>query len=196
MTQYKRTRELAYIEMELMEGGSLGAFIRRKKSLNEPVTEMTAKRLLRQVLAGVCYLHQKRIIHRDIKPENILVDDTAHPTVAKITDFGISAKLNLMVEDGLKLQCGTHIFKSPEQLNKEVYSKVASSHAGSRHLGPGHRGLHAALPGQAPLRLRSLHDRPRLGAADPRERAGLPRAEHQQVAGRDTDSAATSFRSC
>ena len=110
--------------MELMEGGSLANFILRKKTNFEPITEMTAKRIVRQIVNGLYHLHQNRIIHRDIKPDNILIDDIVQPSKAKITDFGVSAKLNILLEDGLVVRCGTHVFKSPEQLKNEVYSKV------------------------------------------------------------------------
>ncbi|KAF8281246.1 putative Calcium/calmodulin-dependent protein kinase kinase, partial [Trypanosoma cruzi] len=41
----------------------------------------------RQILAGLEYLHQHKIVHRDIKPENILVDRNKHVFLA---DFGVS----------------------------------------------------------------------------------------------------------
>ncbi|EKF39225.1 protein kinase, putative [Trypanosoma cruzi marinkellei] len=41
----------------------------------------------RQILAGLEYLHQHKIVHRDIKPENILVDRNKHVFLA---DFGVA----------------------------------------------------------------------------------------------------------
>jgi len=46
--------------------------------------EKDARQIMRQVCAGIDYLHNKDIIHRDIKAENIVV----HNKVAKICDFG------------------------------------------------------------------------------------------------------------
>ncbi|MGV3015932.1 protein kinase domain-containing protein [Rothia sp. 88186D007BW] len=44
-------------------------------------------KIIRDVLEGLKYIHDKDIIHRDLKPENILIEDTG---LAVITDFGIS----------------------------------------------------------------------------------------------------------
>jgi serine/threonine protein kinase len=43
--------------------------------------------LFKQLLRGVCYLHDHGIAHRDIKLENLLLNKKGH---LKITDFGVS----------------------------------------------------------------------------------------------------------
>lgn len=43
-----------------------------------------------QVLRGLDYLHERRIIHRDIKPSNILVTISGQ---CKLCDFGVSGEL-------------------------------------------------------------------------------------------------------
>ena len=52
--------------------------------------EQTAWRFIRDVAAGLDFLHGQNIVHRDIKPDNILCDADGH---FLITDFGISVKM-------------------------------------------------------------------------------------------------------
>ena len=52
--------------------------------------EQTAWRFIRDVAAGLDFLHGQNIVHRDIKPDNILCDAEGH---FLITDFGISVKM-------------------------------------------------------------------------------------------------------
>lgn len=52
-------------------------------TLNEDVI----KRYALQLLSGLEYLHDKKIIHKDIKGANILVDDNGH---VRLSDFGCS----------------------------------------------------------------------------------------------------------
>uniref|UniRef100_A0A6C0J177 Protein kinase domain-containing protein n=1 Tax=viral metagenome TaxID=1070528 RepID=A0A6C0J177_9ZZZZ len=48
-------------------------------------------RLLRQIVSGLGYLHEKRLIHHDLKPENVLVTEDF---LIKICDFGCSEFLD------------------------------------------------------------------------------------------------------
>lgn len=61
--------------------------------LSHPAVELNdanRKDLFKQLLTGINYLHEKRIMHRDIKGSNILVDKKG---VLKITDFGLARKM-------------------------------------------------------------------------------------------------------
>ena len=49
------------------------------------------RRMVKEVLAGLSFLHNERILHRDLKPSNVLVDVDGH---MRLADFGISRVLN------------------------------------------------------------------------------------------------------
>ncbi len=72
-----------YIAMELVEGESLAALMRRSGPL--PVAQ--ALNIASQVAHGLEAAHLKGVTHRDISPQNILINDQG---VAKIADFGIA----------------------------------------------------------------------------------------------------------
>ncbi|AAS53576.1 AFR205Cp [Eremothecium gossypii ATCC 10895] len=53
-------------------------------------SDANCKHLFRQLLKGMEYLHECRILHRDIKGSNILIDNRGN---LKITDFGLARKM-------------------------------------------------------------------------------------------------------
>jgi eukaryotic-like serine/threonine-protein kinase len=94
-----------YIAMEYVEGASLKDLIARGLTVGESVE------IVRQVLAGVKYAHERGIIHRDLKPQNVLVDSEGR---ARVTDFGIArAGASEITQTGSVL--GTAQYLSPEQ---------------------------------------------------------------------------------
>ena len=74
------------IFLEYVPGGSVAAMLASFGSLHEPLI----RNFVRQILAGLSYLHGQDIIHRDIKGANVLVDNKG---VVKISDFGISKRV-------------------------------------------------------------------------------------------------------
>jgi beta-lactam-binding protein with PASTA domain/tRNA A-37 threonylcarbamoyl transferase component Bud32 len=94
-----------YIAMEYVEGASLKDLIQRGLSVPEAVE------IVRQVLSGVKYAHERGIVHRDLKPQNVLVDSEGR---ARVTDFGIArAGVSEITQTGSVL--GTAQYLSPEQ---------------------------------------------------------------------------------
>ena len=86
------------------------------------------KKLLLQLVEGVCYLHnQAKIVHRDLKPDNLLIRKV--DMQLKICDFGTSEKLQI---DGTFVndRCCTEYWSAPElqsvptqcKANIDVYS--------------------------------------------------------------------------
>ena len=70
------------------------------------------KILLRGILSGIAYCHQRSIIHRDLKPDNILLDETR--CIAKIADFGMSRQLHRLDESTYTGGLVTRWYRSPE----------------------------------------------------------------------------------
>jgi len=118
-TVYK-TASWCLLVMELVSGGELFFEIVQKKSLSEE----EARRIFRQLLDGVGYMHAKCVIHRDLKPENILIAKSTPADLpatgniydVKVADFGLSK----IISDGMsraKTFLGTPQYWAPEVLN-------------------------------------------------------------------------------
>ena len=94
-----------WIAMEYVEGASLKDLIGRGLSVAEAVE------IVRQILAGAKFAHERGIVHRDLKPHNVMVDPDGR---ARVTDFGIArAGASEITQTGSVL--GTAQYLSPEQ---------------------------------------------------------------------------------
>ena len=80
------------------------------------LTEITISKYCRQILQGLAYLHEEKVVHRDLKCSNILlyVYDKC-----KLADFGLSKfSENIASMSGCDSYCGTYHWRSPESLKK------------------------------------------------------------------------------
>lgn len=68
----ERSEDTLNIFLEYVPGGSIASLIEKFGPLQESVI----RKYTQQILKGLEYLHQKKIMHRDIKGANILVDGT------------------------------------------------------------------------------------------------------------------------
>lgn len=111
----------AYFFMELVEGGSLSALVESQGPLKVHVVQ----RFSRQILTGLCHLHDLGIIHRDVKGANVLVD-AKHLSV-KLCDYGAAGLLNSghTSQGGLVSSHGTPAYMAPEVIRGEAYGRRA-----------------------------------------------------------------------
>lgn len=104
-----------YIVMEMLEGETLGARLRRAGCLAP--AELTE--VLLQVAAVLDEAHRLGVIHRDIKPDNIFLCRRIVEPFSKLLDFGIAKQQSeLGVSDVTTAGAivGTPEYMSPEQL--------------------------------------------------------------------------------
>ena len=107
-----------YVVMELLEGESLAALLKR----TGPMEPSRALHVIRQVLRATGAAHAKAIVHRDLKPDNIfIVNRDDQVDFVKLLDFGISKFLETG-EFSLKTKLtttgavmGTPLYMAPEQ---------------------------------------------------------------------------------
>ncbi|MCA9540405.1 MAG: serine/threonine protein kinase [Myxococcales bacterium] len=107
-----------FIVMELLEGNTLAALLKREG----PLSAERAIPLARGVLAGLAEAHDNGIVHRDLKPANVFIVQTrTGEEIAKILDFGIAKETSTDVEDltGRSMLIGTPKYMAPEQFKKQ-----------------------------------------------------------------------------
>ncbi|XP_012920953.1 striated muscle preferentially expressed protein kinase isoform X3 [Heterocephalus glaber] len=87
------------------------------------VCESEIRAHMRQVLQGICYLHQNHVLHLDVKPENLLIwDGSAGEEQVRICDFGNAQEL--ILGEPQYCQYGTPEFVAPEIVNQSPVSGV------------------------------------------------------------------------
>ena len=114
--EYCDLKDYGCIIMEFAKFGDLDNFQKnliKKKCLSETLLAY----ITMQIINGLYYIHQSKIIHMDIKQQNILIDENFN---IKITDFSVSFPYEKYKEnDKINLPlCGTSLFMSPEVLLK------------------------------------------------------------------------------
>ncbi|CAH1251870.1 STK35 [Branchiostoma lanceolatum] len=106
------SRKSMWIVLELCPLGDMDGFV-----LSDEYDRALDLSIMRQVAAGIAFLHENGIVHRDVKPANILFTGRPWCPEAKIADFGLS-KLYTAVTGGgaggLVSGKGTPCFVAPE----------------------------------------------------------------------------------
>lgn len=101
-----------FLVFEFCKNGELFDFLTEAVVLNE----REARRIMRQLLEAVEFIHSRNIVHRDLKPENILLDSNYN---IKISDFGFAVTVTR--DDQLREMCGTPSYMSPETYRSSMY---------------------------------------------------------------------------
>lgn len=104
-----RDGDLAFLVMELVEGGTLRELLRERG----PMPPHAAVAVLQPVLDGLAVAHRAGLVHRDVKPENILVSDGGD---VKIADFGLVRAVAAATTTSNSVILGTAAYLSPEQV--------------------------------------------------------------------------------
>ncbi|KAF2012572.1 Pkinase-domain-containing protein, partial [Aaosphaeria arxii CBS 175.79] len=109
-----------YILEELVTGGDLFSYVEYKGGR---LGDVQAAVIVRQILKGVEYLHDRDIVHRDLKPDNILMTSLDDGARIVITDFGNARALpewtsvsldKLLHKQRMFSYAGTLEFAAPE----------------------------------------------------------------------------------
>ncbi|XP_033097678.1 serine/threonine-protein kinase 17A-like [Anneissia japonica] len=110
------TQHEVILVLEFAGGGEIHPYCVADKG--EAFTENDVRRLVRQILEGVQFLHDQNIVHLDLKPQNILLTEHISARTSsniKLIDYGIARFINGETE--LRDIVGTLDYVAPEVIN-------------------------------------------------------------------------------
>ncbi len=129
---YFEDDDRVYLVMELCAKGEVYTLLRRRREAGQAtiLSEAEGRSILRDVVAGLRFLHSSGIIHRDLKLSNILLSEGGQ---AKIADFGLAVGVDASTtandsidHDSLERTiCGTPNYLAPEIVSKRRYGRSA-----------------------------------------------------------------------
>ncbi|KAK0611936.1 kinase-like domain-containing protein [Immersiella caudata] len=102
------TVNTVYVAMEFMEYGDLQDFIFKGHRFAGEDTIA----IIKQILEGIAFMHDRNFTHRDLKPRNILIQTPGPNWWVKIADFGITKRVHEAT--GLTSVVGTPAYMAPE----------------------------------------------------------------------------------
>lgn len=109
-----------YVVSELLTGGELFDYVIKMGHLSE----VSAAKIMFQVLSAVVYCHSNGVVHRDLKPENLVLEsspDASRDLCIKLIDFGTSSLF--APSQRLHMKIGTPYYIAPEVLSMDYNEK-------------------------------------------------------------------------
>ncbi|CAD7704054.1 unnamed protein product [Ostreobium quekettii] len=114
LKEFFLSKTKVYLITELLEGGQLlDALLART---DRHYTEADAKIVVKQLLEGLHYLHERNVIHRDLKLENLMLVQPDNIHEIKIVDFGLARH----TISSMATVCGTPQYVAPEVITRDV----------------------------------------------------------------------------
>lgn len=105
-----RDHDLAFMVMELVEGGTLRELLRERG----PMPPHAVVAVMQPVLDALAVAHRAGLVHRDIKPENVLI---SYDGAVKVADFGLVRAVAAANVTSNSVILGTAAYLSPEQVS-------------------------------------------------------------------------------
>ncbi|KAL7718750.1 Protein kinase [Entamoeba marina] len=109
-----------WVVMEYMDSGCLTEILTQYEN-GLRMNEQQMAYVLREVMKGLLYLHNRHKIHRDIKSDNILISSDGS---VKIGDFGYAAQLTSQRNKRNSI-VGTPYWMAPEVIRNKLYDAKA-----------------------------------------------------------------------
>ncbi len=129
-----KSRNLYYMVMEYVDGGTIGQMINK----HGPLSEENALNIMLSVAGALDAAHKCGIVHRDIKPDNIMLSSDG---VVKLADLGLGKEISHGVEKNITADdtaLGSPAYISPEQAkdfkNADIRSDIYSLGATLYHI--------------------------------------------------------------
>ncbi|EZG52440.1 protein kinase domain protein [Gregarina niphandrodes] len=110
------------IIMEYCTGGDLHSYLQKKRDRDEEVPERQVFEWVRDICAGLRFMHCNNVLHCDVKSSNVFLDGKM---TAKIGDLGIAKEIRRGARALSPLRCprGTPVYMSPEMCQKEALTE-------------------------------------------------------------------------
>ena len=120
----KQYKDAMWIIMEFCDLGDLNCFFKANGNKIQSIGQKV--KIMRQIINGIVFLHEKNIVHRDIKPGNILVTSVPNGrALIKLADFGLSKILDPdSLTSAMSSNVGTLWFKAPEFWDNKPEEKL------------------------------------------------------------------------
>ena len=103
--------------LEYMDCGSLEDVLKHNQKFVVSMEDSVTASVAFQMLCGLSYLHNERIIHRDIKPGNVLIHSDGS---VKLCDFGLASLSDKSLQTTV---VGTTRYMAPERLRARPYGR-------------------------------------------------------------------------
>lgn len=105
------------IVTEYVKSGSLYDLIHKRKV---KLSAQDRRKIVRQILDSINYLHQHEIVHRDIKSHNFLVYENY---IVKLCDFGLARSKDKLHQGPMQFS-GTPAYMAQQMFQKKAYDEM------------------------------------------------------------------------
>ena len=105
--------------MELASNGSMFDYLHKNQKYKNNVLIEFKKKIIKQLMSTIQYIHSRGYVHRDLKTQNMLLDKNLD---LKLCDFGLTKKNNEL-NSGSGQYAGTPCYMAPELFDKKFYDE-------------------------------------------------------------------------